>query len=239
MTIAVVIPAHNEERLIGRCLASIHRAAARASTEATVTVVANRCTDGTADVAESLGARVVTSEARNLASVRNTGIAAGAGEIVVTVDADGIVHPDTFREVTRRLHSGSYVGGGVRVIPERWSAGIAVTYALMEAITAVTRVAGGLYWARRDDVEAVGGFDESVLVGEDVAFARRLRSRGRATGRRFTCLRSTPLTASCRKFDAYGDWHMLTMARDLPAVFRSRSGRDTEWVDRYFFDFND
>ena len=239
MTISVVIPAHNEEPLLRRCVVSVEQAAARAATSVDLTVVANRCTDGTANLAESLGARVVTSEARNLASVRNAGIDAGTGEIVVTVDADGIIHPDTFREVTRRIDSGSYVGGGVRVVPERWSAGIAVTYALMEAITAVTRVAGGLYWARRDDVEAVGGFDESVLVGEDVAFARRLRARGRATGRRFTSLRSTPLTASCRKFDAYGDWHMLTMARDLPAVLRSRSGRDTEWVDRYFFDFND
>jgi GT2 family glycosyltransferase len=81
----------------------------------------------------------------------------------------------TFREVTERLDSARFVGGGVRVIPERWSAGIAVTYGLMEAITSVTRVAGGLFWARRDDVEAVGGFDESVLVGEDVAFARRQR----------------------------------------------------------------
>lgn len=239
MTISVVVPAHNEESLLPRCLASIDRAARRAAVDADVTVVANRCTDATADVAETLGARVLTSEVRNLAAVRNTGIAAGTGPIVVTTDADTIVHPDTFRAVVERLDSGRYVGGGVRVVPERWSAGIAATYAVMEVLTAASRVAGGLYWARRDDVEAVGGFDESVLVGEDVAFARRLRSRGRATGRRFTSIRSTPLTASCRKFDAYGDWHMLTMARDLPAVLRSRSGRDTEWVDRYFFDFND
>lgn len=239
MGISVVVPAHNEEPLLRRCLTSIHRAAARASAEVDVTVVANRCTDGTAELAESLGARVVASDARNLAAVRNVGIADGSGATVVTVDADAIVHPETFRAAMERLDSGRFVGGGVRVVPERWSTGIAVTYGIMEAITAATRVAGGLYWARRDDVEAVGGFDESVLVGEDVAFARRLRARGRATGRRFTCIRSTPLTVSCRKFDAYGDWHMLTMARDLPAVFRSRSGRDTEWVDRYFFDFND
>jgi len=130
------------------------------------------------------------------------------------------------------------VGGGTKVVPERRSAGISATYAVMEVLVAAARVGGGAFWTLRSDFEAVGGFNESITVGEDVDFARRLKVRGRATGRRFTNLRSAPLTASCRKFDRYGDWHMFAMARELPAVYRSARGTDTEWVDRYFHDFN-
>ncbi|MFM7063868.1 MAG: hypothetical protein ACKO04_10325, partial [Actinomycetes bacterium] len=111
--------------------------------------------------------------------------------------------------------------------------------AVMEVMVAATRVGGGLFWTARSDFEAVGGFDETRLVGEDVDFARRLRAHGRRTGRRFTTLRSTPLTASCRKFDRYGDWHMFAMATQLPGIVRSMRGTDTEFVDRYFYDFND
>jgi hypothetical protein len=43
---------------------------------------------------------------------------------------------------------------------------------------------------------------------------------------------------SARKFDRYGDWHMLRMVSQLPEIRASLRGRDTEFVDRYFFDFN-
>ena len=52
-------------------------------------------------------------------------------------------------------------------------------------------------------------------------------------------IRTAPITASCRKFDRYGDWHMFAMAGQLRQVRAVTKGTDTAWVDRYFFDFND
>ena len=39
-------------------------------------------------------------------------------------------------------------------------------------------------------------------------------------------------------FDRFGEWHMLPMALRAREIRAVTKGTDTEWVDRYFFDFN-
>ena len=52
-TFSVIIPAHNEEKYIGKCLEAIKEAAESVSPRRVqVIVVANRCTDSTAAIAE-------------------------------------------------------------------------------------------------------------------------------------------------------------------------------------------
>jgi len=238
MDFSVVVPAHNEELLLPDALESIGIAARAVSGRVEIIVVANRCTDETAAIAGSAGAVVVEDDSRNIAAVRNAGAARAGGEALVTIDADCRMSPRTFAEIERLLRSGRFVGGGTKVLPERRSSGIIATYALVEAAAFLTRLGGGQFWCLRADFEAVGGFDESLLLAEDFDFARRLRAHGRQTGRRFTNLRDAPIVASCRKFDRFGDWHMFAMAlqaREIRAVFK---GTSTAWVDRYFFDFN-
>ena len=61
MKLSIVVPAYNEERLIGDCLGSIQAAIAaqnRADFEAELIVVDNNSTDRTAEIATQLGARV-------------------------------------------------------------------------------------------------------------------------------------------------------------------------------------
>lgn len=236
--LSVVVPAHNEEHHLPRGLDAIEVAARALGARVEVVVVANRCTDATAALAAARGALVVEDDARNISAVRNAGVAASSGELVVTVDADCRVGPSALRAARVLLDSGSVVGGGTRVVPERRSPGILATYAVMELLVGASRLAGGMFWCRRDDFDRVGGFDESVLVGEDLDFARRLRAHGRRSGRRFMMIRSSPVEASCRKFDRFGDWHMFAMAGQLGQIARSTRGVDTTWVDRYFFDFN-
>jgi glycosyltransferase involved in cell wall biosynthesis len=236
---SVVVPAHNEEVLLPSALRAVAGAAARVDGAVEVIVVANRCHDATAEIARTAGAIVVENESRNISAVRNAGAAVATGDVLVTVDADSSMSPSTFREIERLLATGRFVGGGTRVVPERRSAGINATYALMEAAVFVTGLAGGLFWCRRSDFEAVHGFDESLLVAEDLDFARRLRAHGKRTGRRFTNMRTAPMVASCRKFDRFGDWHMFAMALQAREIRAAMRGTDTRWVDRYFFDFND
>jgi glycosyltransferase involved in cell wall biosynthesis len=238
MQFSVVIPAHNEERLLPRALAAIDVAACRIEGDLEVIVVANRCTDATADVADGAGAIVVEDESRNIAAVRNAGAARATGEVLVTIDADSAMAPATFREIERLLGTGRFVGGGTKVVAERQSAGIRATYAMVEVFVRLTGLGGGLFWCLRSDFEAVGGFDESVIVAEDLDFARRLRAHGKRTGRRFTNMRTAPMVASCRKFDRFGDWHMFRMALQTREIRAAMTGSDPTWADRYFFDFN-
>jgi len=238
MDFSVVVPAHNEAALLPLALRSIAVAAERVDGAVEVIVVANRCTDATAELARAAGANVIENDSRNISAVRNAGAARATSDALVTIDADCRMSPSTFEEIERLFGSGRFVGGGTKVVPERRSAGIRATYVLMEAVVFLSRLGGGQFWCLRSDFMAVGGFDESLLIAEDLDFARRLRAHGRRTGRRFTNLRAA-IVASCRKFDRFGDWHMFALAlqaREIRAVVR---GADTAWVDRYFFDFND
>ncbi len=238
MDVSVIVPAHNEAELLPRCLSSIARAQSNLNSPVEVVVVANRCTDATAEIAHFQGAMVVDDQSRNIATVRNAGVRASSGRFVVTIDADNIVAPNALSAVHSQLATGHVVGGGTAFQPERRSLGINATYAITLALTRLARVSGVMFWCTREDFEAIGGFNESLSVGEDVDFARRLRRLGRASGRKFVTLNDAPVTISTRKFDRFGDWHMFKMAGELPAILRSLRGRDTEWVDRYFFDYN-
>ena len=97
--LSFVIPAYNEEKYLAPTLASIH-AAARAVGEPYEIVVANdNSNDGTVQVAEAGGARVVTVHKRQIAGTRNEGAKAARGEWLVFVDADTQVTQAVLRGV--------------------------------------------------------------------------------------------------------------------------------------------
>jgi glycosyltransferase involved in cell wall biosynthesis len=195
---SIIVPAHNEEALLLRGLDAIKAAIARAGTSAEIVVVANRCTDRTASIAEAAGALVVHDGHRNIAATRNAGVAASTGEIVVTIDADTIANPDALIEVDRLVRTGTHVGGGCRFVLERRSLGLIVTTSVVNLMTALSRTGGVMYWCSREDFDAIGGFDEARRVGEDLDFAYRLRRHGRTTKRRFRNLRDAPAIVSVR-----------------------------------------
>ena len=100
MDFSVIIPAHNEEKYIGKCLQSIREAEKHiqpASLE--IIVVCNRCTDSTALISEQYGARVLVNDEKNLSAIRNTGIRAAEGEIIVTIDADSVMSEFALSEI--------------------------------------------------------------------------------------------------------------------------------------------
>jgi len=230
---SIVIPAHNEEAYIAACLDSVAGAARPYPGEVETVVVVNRCTDRTEAIARQRGAVIVHEDARNLARIRNAGARAARGEILCTIDADSRMSANMLQEIERRLSSGKYVGGGVRVKPDRWSLGIVVSAVILLLLMIRSYVSGGLFWLYRRDFEALGGFDERWVCVEDLDFARRLRAFGRARGQRYGTLMRAHIRTSCRKFDQFGDWHMVLNPRRVRALL---SGRDQKAADEYYYD---
>jgi len=237
-TISLVIPAYNEEALLPRLLDTVETARAgyqRGRDAVEVVVADNASTDATASVAEKLGCVVVPVAERRIASARNGGAAAARGEIVAFVDADSRIHPATFDAVDRAVADGRWVAGATGVRLERWSLGIAVTYAIMIPWVWLLRMDTGVVFCRRVDFEAVGGYDERRLFGEDVQFLWDLRRLGRERGQRLVRLRGVKAIASMRKFDRWGDWHYVTsLFRLLPMMLR-RPAAPTDFARRYWY----
>lgn len=235
---SIVVPAHNEEALLERGLAAIHAAVRASGSTAEVIVVANRCVDRTEAIAAANGAIVLQDTSRSIAAIRNVGVRASTGEVVVTIDADNLMHERALMEVNRLIDADAYVGGGCEFVSERTSFGLTTTSAVLRFALLVGRIGGVMYWCRRSDFDAIGGFDESRACAEDLDFAYRLRRHGRSTGRRFANLRDVPVIVCCRKFDSFGDWHMLGFFARARTVIGSIRGTDTRFADEYYYDYN-
>jgi len=233
MNVSVVIPAHNEERFLPRCLDSVRKASDVFGEVVEIVVVCNRCSDRTESIARSYGCRTLTDDSRCLAHIRNRGVAAAAGEIVLTIDADSWMTPGLIREAVEKLRSGRYVGGGVRIYPERVSLGIVCSLLAVAPFVVFRGVSYGLFWFRKSDFDLIGGFDESLVSAEDVNFALRLKALGKKTGRGYGTIRRNYIWTSCRKFDRFGDWYL---ARNPRLVATLISGRNRDAADGFYYD---
>jgi len=234
--LSLIVPAHNEEGFLPRLLDSVDRArAASPAIGAEVIVADNASTDRTAEIARARGCLVAPVEKRVIAAARNGGAELAGGEILAFTDADGTIHPDTFAAIDAAERSGVAVAGATGVTMERWSAGIALTYALALPTVWLTRMDTGVVFCRREDFDAVGGYDESRPFGEDVHFLWKLRRRGRASGRRLVRLRGVKAVASTRKFDTFGDWHYLTAMPALAWRMLFRRSAANAFARRYWY----
>jgi len=236
--ISLVVPAHDEEALLPRLLDSVDTARASLSdsdSAVEVIVADNASTDRTAGIARSRGCRVAAVERRSIAAARNGGAAIARGGILAFTDADGSIHPRTFLAIERAMEDRRFVAGATGVTMERWSPGIALTFALALPWIWILSVDTGVVFCRREDFAAVGGYDEAHRYAEDVEFLFALRRLGRSRGQRLVRPRGVKTIASARKFDQHGDWHYFTrMPRLAGRWLAGRRGRD-EFAERYWY----
>lgn len=229
--LSLIVPAHNEARLLGATLGALH-AAARACTDAyEILVIDDASTDRTGAVAAEAGARVLRVEHRHIAATRNAGARAAAGDVLVFVDADTLVGTGVLRAALAALADGA-IGGGAAVRlagPVR-----AHERALIETAVIAFRFAriapGCFVFCTRAAFEAAGGFDERYFAGEDVALSRALARQGR-----FVILRGAVHT-SARKLRTHSALdHLRLLARFAwrpRGLLRSRRGLELWYGER-------
>ncbi len=240
--ISVIIPAHNEEKYIKRCIDSIKEADSAFPGNIEIIVVCNRCTDNTADIAAENGAVVLFNEDRCIAKVRNDGIKAARGKIIVTIDADNRMTKGTLREIYALLRTGKYIGGGAPIRFERYSFSLWCNDMMCRVSFAITGLYSGIFWAKKDTFDKIGGFADKKAM-EDVATAKLLKEYGKKHGKNYSTLRKNYLINSTRKYDDLGDWLYFklmfkNMGTLLKAAFGDRSGLD-KLLDEMFYDYND
>jgi len=233
-----VIPAHNEELLLPRLLDSVEVARERwrrGPGAIEVIVADNLSTDGTATIAKERGCRVIGVEERRIASVRNGGAAIAEGEVLCFIDADSEVHPETFDAIEDSLATERVVAGATGVRMERWSFGIAVTWALFMPMVWLTRMDTGVVFCTKEDFVAIGGYDERRFFAEDVQLLWDLRRVGRKRKQRLTRLRTVKALGSTRKFDLHGDWHYFSDLFGLVPKMLWSPRASSDFADKYWY----
>jgi glycosyltransferase involved in cell wall biosynthesis len=177
--IVVVIPAHNEQDRLPRCLASVSEAAARVDVPVHVMVVLDSCTDRTED---AIGGSVhaMTVHVRNVGAARAAGFAetsaADPAVWLATTDADCVVPTgwlsDQVAHHERSMHA---VVGTVTVDWREHSMATRRRYDRLYRSGDATHghVHGANLGVRADAYWGVGGFRDLGL-GEDVDLVRRL-----------------------------------------------------------------
>jgi glycosyltransferase involved in cell wall biosynthesis len=215
-TLSIIIPAWNEENHLGPTLESLKRAIARYERErqstAEIIVVDNNSSDKTGDVARQHGAQVVFEPVNNIGRARNAGAKAARGKFLAFCDADNQVTENIFCAVDDHLSDPRIVGGGTWIVPERKNLKIRFFYFLWHIYVTFSRVGVGVMHCRREDFEAIGGYDETIYAAEDLQLAYDLRKLGRPRGQKFNLLRNCWITTSTRKLDQA---HFLELVKHM------------------------
>jgi glycosyltransferase involved in cell wall biosynthesis len=223
--LSFVIPAYNEEALLGRTLAALGAAAPAGGVPFEVVVADDASTDHTAAIAREHGARVVAVQHRQIAATRNAGARAASGDWLVFVDADTVVTPEAVRAAVSALRAGAAGGGCALRFDGRLPLYARLPVAAVNPLYRLLGLASGCFlFCTRAAFEAAGGFDERLYGAEEAALSRALRRHGR-----FVVLREG-VTTSGRKLRTHGAGEIFGLLARLavsgPRALRRRDGLD-------------
>ncbi|WKT79485.1 glycosyltransferase [Lysinibacillus fusiformis] len=234
---SIVIPAHNEEKYIGKSIESILKASKPFENQVEIIVVLNRCTDKTEEIAKSYNCIVLKNNDKNLSKIRNAAVEIARGEIIVTIDADTLMNDHVLSKAEEHLSSGKYIGGGVTGKFERMSLGIFVSALLLigPLFFKYGAISVGIFWCYKKDFQSINGFNEEMLMAEDADFAKRLKVWGKKSGKKYGTIQNGMITSS-RKFDKNGDWILLKRPSIILAYLK---GNDRKYADEAYYENQD
>jgi len=208
LKLSVVVPAFNEERLLGASLQAIRDAASvfdRAGGWELI-VCDNNSTDRTAEIARAAGATVVFEPHNQISRARNRGAEAASGEWLVFVDADSAPSRGLFEDLREAIGGGRVIGGGSTIATDDPDLHVRAVLRLWNAISLTLRWAAGAFvFCEAAAFRRVGGFSEELYASEELDLSRRLKRLARQEGKEFRILRGHPLHTSNRKVHLYSN----------------------------------
>jgi glycosyltransferase involved in cell wall biosynthesis len=235
MKLSIIIPAYNEEKLIGACLVSVRQAAkARGLTDYELIVCDNASTDATAAIAQKAGAKLAREPIRRISRSRNAGAAAAAGDWLLFIDADSILTPTKLEELLAAIKTGRLAGGGslIDFDAKPWWGALAVR--LWTAVSLTMRwAAGSFLFCRADAFREVGGFPPDLAAGEEVGLSQALKAWGKPRGLGFTIITESRHISSGRKFRLYSFREFLVLLWEIAKSPR-RNLRDTAVLKPFY-----
>lgn len=221
--VSVVIPAYNEAEVLPGLLSSL--APVIGNSEWEVWVVDNGSTDRTAEVAREAGASVVAISKASPGCGRNVGAAVASGKILAFLDADVVVTTTWLAELQRisvNMEQGGVLTGDVYDIRSEPSWIEQCWFGSMYRRGIRKYINGGNLVIAREDFVKLGGFNESLVSGEDVEFCERAGALGlQIIPNRSLHVIHFGYPRRSREFLAREEWHGRADFRSIETMRRS------------------
>ncbi len=180
--ISVVVPVRDGMPWLDRQLGALIEQACPEAWE--LVIVDNGSTDGSHAVARDWAERherirwLDASERRGAAAARNAGVRAARGELLAFCDADDIAQPGWLTACVNALAEADVVAGIFDFSSLNGDPKSSPMPAAMQQFGFLPAGLGANLAVRRKAFEAVGGFAEDLLVGEDIDLCWRLQLDG-------------------------------------------------------------
>ncbi|WP_405880405.1 bifunctional polysaccharide deacetylase/glycosyltransferase family 2 protein [Streptomyces sp. NBC_01384] len=181
--VTVIVPAYNEKECIANTLHSL----AKSTHPIEIIVVDDGSTDGTKEIAESLGlpnVRVIRQENAGKPAALNNGVRNASYDIVVMMDGDTVFEPDAVHQLVQPfadLEIGAVAGnakvGNRDTVIGAWQhieyvMGFNLDRRMYDLLRCMPTIPGAIGAFRRDAVLGVGGMSEDTLAEDtDITIA--------------------------------------------------------------------
>jgi glycosyltransferase involved in cell wall biosynthesis len=223
--LSFIIPAHNEELWIAKCLGSIRSAMENIAEPYEVIVVDDASTDATPEVVQQVfndwqrltndqrpttnalvSARTLRVELRNIAAVRNAGARVSSGDFLFFIDADTQANEPAIRGALAALRAGAAGGGCAPAFDEPIQLWARIIIWCTVMIARRIRLVGGCFqFCTRDACNAIGGYNENLRAGEDVFFCQSIKKVGRFV------VPGPAVVTSARKLKVVSPWQVIRL----------------------------
>lgn len=213
LKLSLIIPAFNEERLLGTTLATLNVARHIFIDRGWATeliVCDNNSTDRTPEIARAAGATVIFERINQIGRARNTGAKAATGDWLLFIDADSQPSGELFAATEALIASGGCLAGGSTIRLEAGHPSADFVCGIWNRISRWRRLlAGSFIFVEAAAFRQVGGFSEEFFAGEELDLSKRLHELAKKSGRRIVILHEHPLLTSARKVRLYSTWEHL------------------------------
>ncbi len=201
---SVVIPAYNEEKYLPLCLKSLFNQDFPKSNYEII-VVDNASTDKTANIAKKFKVQLIKEPKKGVVYARQAGFMKAKGKIICSTDADCIVPKNWLKKINFAFKKNPYlvaVGGTFELINVDSFFKLIIKLSTPPGlfVDQLLRAGTGLYGPnlaiKKNSFRKIGGFDTSLIAGEDIEITKRLLPLGKIKN-----LSSLKVKTSARRFN--------------------------------------
>lgn len=233
--ISVIIPAYNEEKLIGKCLEGLVLQSTDKKFE--VILVDNNSTDNTVLIAQKykkkLDLKIIRESKKGRGAARAAGFKKANGAILFSTDADTIAPPNWIERFTDELEKGDAIAvTGTLKVEDVTGIKKTIINNLSEPYMTSYRALFKHYWLSgfsfaiyKEIYDKSGGFNPNLNSQEDTDLAFRVSKLGK-----IKLIRNVPVIFSSRRFKNGMISGFLPYAKTFASLFFLR-GRSSELPD--------